>query len=143
MFILSENNLLKLLRHLTGSPHNYNLSSQIYLCRGLFVYSKINDKTIMHTICSLPSVSKVMHLPDLFRPVRPSLCMNLIGDLLASKQMIKSTSPISKPSSATLVAINTLKSPHLKRFITCSEKYLVNIYNATNNSYLLNCVTFY
>lgn len=65
-----------------------------------------------------------MHFPERLRPVRPSRCTNLIGDLLASKQIIKSTSPISNPSSATLVAINTLKSPHLNRFITCVENYL-------------------
>ena len=52
--------------------------------------------------------------PYLFLPVLPNRYINLVGFKPESKHNIKFTSFISKPSSATLVAINIFIKPLLK-----------------------------
>ena len=55
-----------------------------------------------------------MTLPFPALPVRPNLCTILTGEAKQSYEIIKSTSPISSPSSPTLVAIKVFISPFLK-----------------------------
>ena len=60
------------------------------------------------TASSFPSPTNITIRPSLFRPVRPILCTKRIGEFEASKQMMRSTSPISKPSSPTEVDTTVL-----------------------------------
>lgn len=49
--------------------------------------------------------------PRRFRPVRPILCTRRMGFFCASKQTMRSTSPMSRPSSPTQVDTSVLKPP--------------------------------
>ena len=76
---------------------------------------------LSYTCSSLPSVTSMTIRPSLLRPVRPILCTRRIGDACASKQTIRSTSPMSRPSSPTHVATRVLYPPCRKRCTTFVE----------------------
>ena len=80
------------------------------------VLSSINKiLAFQHTASSFPSPTRTIILPFLFRPVLPIRCTSLIGELEASKHIIRSTSPISRPSSPTDVEITVLYPPERNR----------------------------
>ena len=80
------------------------------------------------TFSSFPSVISMTILPARFLPVRPILCTKRVGDLCASKQIIRSTSPISKPSSPTQVDTSVLYPPARNSFITFTTKRTESIF---------------
>ena len=70
------------------------------------------------TRSSRPSARITTILPCRLRPVLPMRCMRRIGLFWASKHMIRSTSPISKPSSPTQVETSVLYPPSRNRLTT-------------------------
>lgn len=63
------------------------------------------------TLSSRPSDRMTTILPCRLRPVRPIRCTRRVGFFCASKQTMRSTSPISNPSSPTQVDTSVLKPP--------------------------------
>lgn len=76
------------------------------------------NNVVIPTCSSLPSVTSTTIRPLRFLPVLPMRCTSLIGEALASKHTIRSTSPISSPSSPTHVATRVLYPPSRNRWTT-------------------------
>ena len=73
---------------------------------------------ILTLFSSSPFAIRIMTLPSPALPVRPSRCTILTGDAKQSYDMIRLMSPMSSPSSATLVAISVFKTPFLRSWTT-------------------------
>lgn len=71
------------------------------------------------TLSSRPSARTTTMRPRRFRPVRPILCTRRMGFFCASKQTMRSTSPMSRPSSPTQVDTSVLKPPWRNLCTTC------------------------
>jgi len=67
--------------------------------------------TFSYAFCSTPSVTSTTTRPACFRPVRPKRWIERVADVGASKHTIRSTSPMSSPSSPIDVATSTLCVP--------------------------------
>jgi len=68
-------------------------------------------RTFSYAFCSTPSVTSTTTRPACFRPVRPKRWIERVADVGASKHTIRSTSPMSSPSSPIDVATSTLCVP--------------------------------
>ena len=66
------------------------------------------DWLLLYKLSSLPAATRTTIRPLLFRPVRPIRCTRRTGLFAASKHTMRSTSPISSPSSPTHVATRVL-----------------------------------
>lgn len=80
--------------------------------------------TATPTLSSRPSARMTTMRPRRLRPVRPILCTRRMGFFCASKQTMRSTSPMSRPSSPTQVDTSVLKPPCRNLCTTCQTSSL-------------------
>lgn len=91
----------------------------------------------LHQTCSsFPSLKRETIRPRRLRPVRPVLWMLRTALLFVSKQITRSTSPISRPSSPTQVDTKTLYPPPRKFSRICASKE----FNDNKENKLVQCL---